>query len=283
MSARPEWILVAMAGLAAAVNGGLGFGFSTLLVPVGLVFVSSRVLNPALVLVEVALNLLSLAMNRRGLPTTWRRVLPLLVGVLPGVIVGSLVLASFASLVLKASTYALLLPLVLLQFAGARYPFPIERFGFGLPAGIGVGLLYSTTTISGPPLAMLLGSRDLAPDEFRAAMAVVRVVESTATLITYLAFGLITSDSLTLVAWLLPAVALGMPLGRLALHHLDRQRFRRLYLGLDAGLISMGLAITLHRLGWVDDAVAAAAVTAVVGFLLGAEWQRVQRGEVAPR
>ena len=48
--------LVAITLAAAFVNGALGYGFSSLTVPVGLVFFANRVLNPALVLIEVALN-----------------------------------------------------------------------------------------------------------------------------------------------------------------------------------------------------------------------------------
>ena len=41
--------LVAIMLVAAFVNGALGYGFSSLTVPVGLVFFANRVLNPALV------------------------------------------------------------------------------------------------------------------------------------------------------------------------------------------------------------------------------------------
>ena len=56
--------LVAITLLAAFVNGALGYGFSSLAVPVGLVFFANRVLNPALVLVEVFINLYVLVINR---------------------------------------------------------------------------------------------------------------------------------------------------------------------------------------------------------------------------
>ena len=48
--------LTAVTLLAAVVNGGLGYGFSSITVPVALIFYANRILNPALVLVEVALN-----------------------------------------------------------------------------------------------------------------------------------------------------------------------------------------------------------------------------------
>ena len=45
--------LVAITLAAAFVNGALGYGFSSLTVPVGLVLFANRVLNPALVLIEL--------------------------------------------------------------------------------------------------------------------------------------------------------------------------------------------------------------------------------------
>jgi len=42
--------------VAAVVNGALGYGFSSITVPLALLFLTSRVLNPALVLVEMGIT-----------------------------------------------------------------------------------------------------------------------------------------------------------------------------------------------------------------------------------
>src|SRR5688500_16736001 len=86
--------LVAITFLAAFVNGALGYGFSSLTVPVGLVFFTNRVLNPALVLVEVFINFYVLFINRGALRAVWKRVAPIVVGLAPGVALGSYLLAS---------------------------------------------------------------------------------------------------------------------------------------------------------------------------------------------
>jgi hypothetical protein len=108
--------------VAAMVNGALGYGFSSITVPVALGFVATRVLHPALVLLEKV----------------------------------------------------------------------------GVPFGLGLGVLYSTTTLSGPPLALLLNNQGLAQDEFRAAIALIRVAESSFTLVTYLFLGFHGAPSLGL-------------------------------------------------------------------------------------
>src|SRR5215203_378401 len=75
---------------AAIVNGALGYGFSSITVPLALLFLTNRVLNPALVPIEVVLNAYVLWVNRAGLPALWRRVLPIVIGLAPGVLLGTL-------------------------------------------------------------------------------------------------------------------------------------------------------------------------------------------------
>ena len=51
--------LIVLAGItlfAAFVNGALGYGFSSLTVPLALLFYANRILNPAVVVIEVFLN-----------------------------------------------------------------------------------------------------------------------------------------------------------------------------------------------------------------------------------
>src|SRR5919205_3338597 len=105
-------VLIAITLFAATVNGALGYGFSSLTVPVAVLFYANRVLNPALVLVEVAVNTYSLFINRRSVPRVWRRTLPILAGLVPGVLVGSLLLSAVTPGTIKILTYAVLLPLI---------------------------------------------------------------------------------------------------------------------------------------------------------------------------
>ena len=60
--------LIAITFGAAIVNGALGYGFSSITVPLALLFLTNRVLNPALVPIEVALNAYVLWVNRAALP-----------------------------------------------------------------------------------------------------------------------------------------------------------------------------------------------------------------------
>src|SRR5690349_9779181 len=119
--------LSAITFVAAIVNGALGYGFSSLTVPMALLFMASRVLNPALVLIEVVLTAYVLFVNRDSLPLVWRRMMPLVVGLAPGVLIGTQLVARVNPSYMKLGTFACLLPLILLQAAGYRRPFAWSR------------------------------------------------------------------------------------------------------------------------------------------------------------
>src|SRR6516225_10453118 len=119
--------LVCITLFAAIVNGGLGYGFSSITVPLALLFLANRVLNPALVLIEMALNAYVMWVNRSALGVVWRRVLPIVVGLAPGIVAGTLVVARVHPGWLRLWTFVVLLPLILTQAAGYRRPIQSER------------------------------------------------------------------------------------------------------------------------------------------------------------
>src|ERR1700756_5086533 len=207
---------------AAFVNGAIGYGFSSLTVPLALVFLTNRVLNPAVVVVEVFINLYVLLINLKGVPAVWKRVFPILIGLLPGIAVGSFALALLQPGWIKFVTYIAILPLILVQAAGGRRPIR-STWLVGLPFGTGLGILYSVTTISGPPLAILFNNQGLVKNEFRAGLALVRVVESTVTAAAYYKLGLFIEESNSLMLVLIPSVLVGIPLGAFLIRRLDAE------------------------------------------------------------
>jgi uncharacterized membrane protein YfcA len=269
-------LLAAVALVAAAVNGGLGYGFSSITVPVALLFHSGRVLNPALVLIELFINGLALFANRRSVPAVWPRMRPMLAGAIPGVIAGSLVLTWANPGNLKLFTFSALLPLILLQSAGLRRPIRDERRA-AAHAGAVLGALYGATTISGPPLALIFNNQGLSRDEFRAALSLFRIVESSCTLVAYLALGLFTREAFSLSRALAPGVLVGISLGYLAVRRLGGETFRRVCMGADALLVGFGLARSLIERQLLAPAVAWTGLLALVvleGAILAATFAK---------
>ncbi len=246
---------IALAGitlLAAIVNGALGYGFSSITVPVALLFLANRVLNPALVLIEVVLNAYVLWNNRDALPGVWKRVLPMVIGLVPGIMVGTAVVSQMNADWLRFATYATLLPLILLQSAGYRRPIRSER-SVGFVFGGGLGVLYSVTTISGPPLAVMLNNQGLERKDFRAALGFVRLAESSMTAVAYGYAGLYSATSLALIPWIVPSIVIGVPLGAFIIRRAPVETFRRVCLSFDAWIVAFGLSRLLNELQLVDS------------------------------
>ena len=245
-------VLIGITLLAAFVNGALGYGFSSLSVPVALVFYTNRILNPAVVVIEVFINIYVLWLNRDSVRAVWKRVFPILIGLLPGIALGSYVLALLHPGWVKFITYVVLLPVILLQASGRRRPIRSERL-IGVPFGAGLGFLYSVTTISGPPLAILFNNQGLVSQEFRAGLALIRVAESGLTAITYLQIGLFVAESQQLLLLIVPGVLVGIPLGAFAIRRLDVETFRRICMSFDAWIVGFGLSRVLIELQLIES------------------------------
>jgi uncharacterized membrane protein YfcA len=280
--------LGSIAFVAAVVTGAVGYGFSSVTVPVGLMVTTQRVLNPALVAVELVVNVGTVVVNRRGLRAAWTETRDIIVGLAVGIGFGAAALGVVSALPLKTATYAILLPLVLVQLLASRRSVqagPAPSHATGVSFGVGLGALYALTTLSGPPLALFFARRGLTHDAFRAALALVRVVEAALAAVAYAALGLFTPSALVLGLAMAPAVLVGLPLGRALAQRVPARLFARLVLGLDVVFISVGLFTSLWALFGPFQPIAVAVgggvavlviatVVVVVRAVAGGLWRR---------
>lgn len=244
--------LVAITFAAAIVNGALGYGFSSITVPLALLFLTNRVLNPALVPIEVVLNAYVLWVNRDAFVHVWRRVLPIVIGLAPGVIVGTMIVDAVSPAWLKLATFVVMLPLILLQAAGFRRPIQSER-AVGYVFGGGVGVLYAVSTISGPPLAVMLSNQGLTKKDFRAALGFIRLAESSLTAVAYWYAGLYSAQSAALIPFILPSIVVGVPIGAFLIQRIRPETFRRVCMSFDAWIVAFGISALLKELGIVQS------------------------------
>ncbi|MFI5362533.1 MAG: sulfite exporter TauE/SafE family protein [Elusimicrobiota bacterium] len=280
-------ILGAITLLAAVVNGALGYGFSSITVPVALLYLTNRILNPAMVLVEVAVNVYTMIVGRRAMGRVFKRLLPVVLGVFPGVLVGSYLLFRVSPDWLKLATYVLLLPVILLQAGGLRRRIESEK-ALGGPFGFGVGVLYSLTTISGPPLAVMLNNQGYAKEDFRAALGLVRTAESVLTACAYYFLGLYTVRSLQLACSIVPSVAAGIPIGVYLIRRMNPETFRRICMSFDAWVVGFGASKVIAALHLAEGLrsysilMAVAAIDAVLLVAFFAKRREMDSAMAAP-
>jgi uncharacterized membrane protein YfcA len=236
---------------AAIVNGALGYGFSSITVPLALLFMTNRVLNPALVPIEVVLNAYVLWVNRDALANVWRRVMPIVLALAPGVALGTVLVSQVSPAWLKFVTFIVLLPLIMLQAAGYRRPVRSEKSGFVIFGGA-LGVLYAVTTISGPPLAVVLSNQGFTKKDFRAALGVIRLAESSFTAIAYYYAGLYSAESFGLIPYILPSILIGVPLGAVLIQRIRPETFRRVCMSFDAWVVGFGLSALVRELALIE-------------------------------
>ena len=158
----------------------------------------------------------------------------------------------FSATSVRIVVYALILPLTVLQLLGYRRHIVRERTA-GPVLGVGIGFLYSLTTVSGPPLALFWRNQGLSKEEFRCAISQIRVAEASFTAVSYLLLGLFAPPSLALVPSLLIPVLIGVPLGTILLRGISRDFFSRLVMAVDGVIVSYGLYSVLVKVGWLTN------------------------------
>jgi uncharacterized protein len=234
----------------ASVLGGItGFGFSLMCAPplllAGLPLADVVVVNLTISGMTRLATLVQLrdSVNRRR--ASW-----LVVGCVPGLLVGFLVQGAVDDAILKvvAGAVAVLVAAYLLLRPPAPLPAdagPPPRLQSGI-AGLLGGFLGITTSLNGPPPVILLSRQRTEPREFVADMAVYFVVgNGLALLLIQLGGGLALDRlGLLLVCWL-PGAVLGNTLGLAYGSRLPADLFRVLTLCL---VVVAGLATVLTTL-----------------------------------
>ena len=127
------------------------------------------------------------------------------------------------------------------------YDLTLDHVGSKLDyaAGFLSGVASTSIGTNGPPLVFDLQSRRLAPDEFRATIAVVFVLGNAFTISLFVASGKVTGEALTTAAVALPALAMGTAGGRLIQPRVSPHRFRSLVLGL---LLTTGVLVVARAI-----------------------------------
>src|SRR5262249_35252685 len=122
----------------------------------------------------------------------------------------------------------------------------------------------------------------LAKRDFRAALGIIRLAESSFTAIAYLSAGLITTTSINLIPQILPSVLIGVPIGAQLIRRMPAETFRRLCMSFDAWVVAFGVSTVLRDLKIIEGPSAflfLATVIAIDAWLL---YRFFARGSQAP-
>ncbi len=202
-------LLVALGVTAGLITTVSGFGG-------GMVLVSALALlwDPLTALTVSSLALLvgnaqRLYMFRRGIRP--RVAAPLVLGAVPGSLVGALVAGSLPPLVLQASILGVTGLALWRAISGTTWAFPIRALG---PAAAAIGALAAMSGGGGFLLGPLLLSAGIMGDTYIATGAVTAVFIHTGRLAGYGANGMIHADTFLVAAGIAASIVAGNVLGR---------------------------------------------------------------------
>jgi len=222
---------------AAGMQGTIGFGFALVCVPL------LSLIDPVLAPVPQLLLVLPLSLS-----VAWRdrhhadlRAVPwITAGRIPGAVFGIMLLAAFDVETLGVAIALMVLGSVAIVATGVTIPRnPITSFTAGVVSGI-TGLVAS---IGGPPLALMYRSARGAT--VRASLGVVFAIGVTVSITARAIAGEITADDLLVAALLLPALVVGLRVGRVLAPNVDGPPLRRAILVISAASAAALLAQNL--------------------------------------
>lgn len=228
--------------LGGVVQGTAGFGLALTTVPVLMLVLPHTLIPPVLVILGVVNNLFVLA-------ETWhsvrlRTVLPLILGGIACLPLGAWLLTS-----LDATVFKLGVGVVVLLAAGAMlsgWKLTLRPGWWRLaPVGMLSGLLGGATALSGPPVILFFAGSGEDKQSFRGNLIAYFILLNIASVVTFLAAGLLTREVLATSAAYLVPLLLGSALGVLIARRVSERHFRTAVLVL---IICIGLSLVVSNI-----------------------------------
>lgn len=228
------WWLCALALAAGClIQTALGFGMAVLAAPI-IVVLRPQWVPVVLTVTALVLSLMNIWHLRRDIQI--RAMLAPIITRIPGTIVGTWILLQLPVQALQLLVAGAVLLAVLVSAFGRTFEATPTRLGL---AGFVSGIMGTTTSIGGPPMALVMQHGKART--IRANLALYFAYSCVLSLVSYQLSGLLTPalwrDSLSFI----PAALLGFALGRLCQNWVD-DRFRPLLLILCS--VSAGLAVS---------------------------------------
>jgi uncharacterized protein len=153
-----------------------------------------------------------------------------LVGAYLGMPLGLVLFLSLDDQVLRLMLGCAVLGAVVLLLL--RYPDADVPVAFDYGAGFVSGVLNTSLSTNGPPLAFSLSARQLPPEQFRATINTIFAFSAVVSLTMFVAVGKVTREGLVTAAIAMPAMFLGQLAGMPLRRHVHGERFRWLTIGL---------------------------------------------------
>lgn len=227
------------------IKGLIGFGNPLLTGPLLSMWLDNSVITPGNLVIDAPTNAYIVWKNRKSFE--WRRMIPLTLAVLAGVVPGTLLLKLALPWVIKAILGILVLAIGIEMATRDRYsmrsPHPAVQYVVAFISGIFAGLYGINLLI----VAYLERTSD-SHSAFKGSICLLFCAENLFRIILYLLTGIFTKASLILALLTLPAAGLGIWISSLLEPRISKERFKQgvLVLFLFSGASILVKALVLH-------------------------------------
>jgi len=223
-----EWLGLTLIFFMAGITQGVtGFGAGLVAMPLLAFYLDIRVAVPLCMLNGLLITgFLSLQLKNH---VDWRKIMPLLVGCLPGVVLGIGLLKKTDEALLS-----LLLGLLLVVYGGFRLLFTVHprgvHRGWAYVAGFATGAISGAFSAGGPPTIIYTTLTGWNKDEIKATLSGFFFISGVLTAIGHGASGLTTVTVLRFFAATAPAVLIGVAIGAFCSRRFSTEGYIKLIL-----------------------------------------------------
>ncbi len=219
------WLVTALVlFLGCCVQAALGFGMAIIAAPV-VMLVAPHSVPYALTSTALLVSLLTAWDQRRAI--RWQVMIPAMVSRIPGTVIGAWVLLTISVMWLHLFVSLAVLVAVLISLMPLRFDATPKRLAW---AGFVSGFMGTTTSIGGPPMALVMQFG--APVQVRASLSMYFAFACVVSLFSYAAVGLFSMPLLWQCLSFMPMALLGFFCGKRLQGWVDHGRFRILLLTL---------------------------------------------------
>ncbi len=233
----PLGLTVMLAGLclASLARGYSGFGFSAVLIASWSLVTDPAKAIAVTVLLEIVASIIQAFSVWKSIP--WKRVLLLMGGAAPGMLLGIIVLTSLPVDMLKLILAIFVLVAAGLLSVGWKLKARANDLGT-FAVGVASGIVNGSIGMGGLPVALFLTADGDSPAKIRAAVVAYFFLLDMLGLILFSQIGIISADTFSLAILSFPVLLIGMFLGTRHFLGATPEGFRRVTL-----IMLMGIAV----------------------------------------
>ncbi len=228
--------------LGSLARGYSGFGFSAVLVSSWSLVTDPGKAIAVTVLLEIAASVIQAFSVWKDIP--WKRVLLLMGGAIPGMVLGVRVLTSVPVDTLKLGLSIFVLVAALLLFQGWKLKARANDKGT-FAVGIVSGITNGAVGMGGLPVALFLTADGDSPTKIRAAVTAYFFLLDMVGLVMFSQAGIVSTESFSMALVAFPVLVIGMVLGTRHFLGATPAGFRRVTLFMLMGIALAGIVRSL--------------------------------------